>query len=439
MLMQVSKFGKRAALIGGVVAAALAVAPASAKDKIKVGVVSFLSGPAAGPFGVPGRNGAELMIDAINAGKVPAPYNTPGFAGAKLEPVIIDESGGGTKQVAEYRNLVEKQKVDAVVGYISSGSCLAIAPVAEELKKLTVAVTCGTPRLFEGNSWKYTFRTQANAVGDSIAAARYVTENFKDINGFTGINQNYAWGQDSWKFFRLAMKALAKDVPASENPQFPKIFAGQYGTELSTLALDKAKFVHSSFWDGDIEAFILQGLVRGFFKDKQFISVVGASAVDSLGKKFPEGTVLGTRGESGILVRDDKTKGELNTWFATEYEKRYGAPALGPSYQYAQGVLFLKIGMDKAAKAAGGFPTQDQIISAMEGITFQSIAGEVSMSQGKGHQAVHPVGYGITSWNSEKNVPEVKNVKFYGPSCIYPPEGTMSADWLEAGMPGAKC
>ena len=61
------------------------------------------------------------------------------------------------------------------------------------------------------------------------------------------------------------MKKLAADTKASDNPQFPKIFAGQYGTEISTLSLDPAKLVHTSFWGGDIEAFVLQALVRGFF------------------------------------------------------------------------------------------------------------------------------------------------------------------------------
>ena len=124
---------RTAALGAAMSAVALTGAQAGshAKESIKVGLVSFLSGPAAGPFGVPGKNGADLVIDAINNGTLPAPHNTKGFAGAMLDPVWTDEAGGGTKQVAEYRNLVEKQNVDMVVGYISSGSCMAIAPVAK--------------------------------------------------------------------------------------------------------------------------------------------------------------------------------------------------------------------------------------------------------------------------------------------------------------------
>ena len=67
-------------ILGLIAILALGAAPAMAADAptIKIGLVTFLSGGAAGPFGIPGRNGAELMIEAINAGKVPAPYNTKG-------------------------------------------------------------------------------------------------------------------------------------------------------------------------------------------------------------------------------------------------------------------------------------------------------------------------------------------------------------------------
>ena len=417
--------------------ATVAALPASAKEEIKVGIVTFLSGPAAGPFGVPGQQGAELVIEAINAGELPEPYNTPGFAGATLSPIFVDEAGGNTKQVAEYRNLVQKQGVDTVIGYISSGSCLSVAPVAEELKTLTIIPVCGSPRLFEDGGKDYVFRTTGHAVGDGVAAALYVRDMLGGDKPYTGINQNYAWGQDSYKFFDLAMKTINPESKASDNPQFPKIFAGQFGTEISTLSLDPAPLVHSSFWDGDMEAFVLQATVRGFFQQKIFVSTLGASAVDRLGKRFPEGVVMGTRGEYGLLVRELDTP--LNSWFVNHYKEKFGDYPLGPSYQYAQAILALKIAMDNAAKAEGGFPSQDQVIKAMNGLEWDSFGGRISMSLGDGHQAVHPVGYGITSWDSDKGEPVAKDVKFYPADCIMPPKGQTGLEWLEAGMPGSSC
>lgn len=433
------KFNLTKLAAAGVLAtsAVLAAMPVHAKDEIKVGIVTFMSGPAAGPFGVPGHQGAELVIEAINAGELPAPYNTAGFAGAKMEPLFVDEAGGNTKQVAEYRNLVQKQGVDAVIGYISSGSCLSVAPVAEELKTLTIIPVCGSPRLFEEGAKGYVFRTTGHAVGDGVAAALYVRDKLAEVDAYSGINQNYAWGQDSYKFFDLAMSTINPKVGSSDNPQFPKIFAGQFGTEISTLSLDPAPLVHSSFWDGDMEAFVLQASVRGFFEQKTLLSTLGASAVDRLGKRFPEGVIMGTRGEYGLLVREIDT--ELNSWFVDHYKEKFGEYPLGPSYQYAQAILALKIAMDKAAAESGAFPTQDQTIAKLKGLEWESFGGKISMALSDGHQAVHPVGYGVTGWNKETNEPSVSDVAFYPAECIMPPEGQTGLEWLEAGMPGNPC
>ncbi len=165
------------------VALMLAFSTAHAESKtFKLGIVTFLSGGAAGPFGIPANNAADLVISAINSGSLPAPpYNTPGVAGMSISTEIIDEAGGSTKQVSEYRNLVQRKGVDAVIGYISSGDCLAIAPVAEEMQTLTILFDCGTPRVFEEGSYKYVFRTGPTSTMDNVAAARYILDIKKKI------------------------------------------------------------------------------------------------------------------------------------------------------------------------------------------------------------------------------------------------------------------
>src|SRR5215831_18949707 len=163
---------------------------ANAQQTVKIGFVTFLSGPAAAPFGLPAKNAAELVVGDLNAGKVPAPYNKKGFGGLTIEPVIIDEAGSTTVQVTEYRNLVQKHNVDLVIGYVSSGNCLAVAPVAEELKKLTTFFDCGTPRIFEESEHTYVFRTSPHATMDNVAAALYVKDVKPGVKSIAGINQN---------------------------------------------------------------------------------------------------------------------------------------------------------------------------------------------------------------------------------------------------------
>ena len=103
----------------------------SENDKFRIGVITFLSGPASGPFGVPAKNAADLLVEAFNSGNIVPGYKSVGFAGKQVELVYVDEAGGPTKVVNEFRTLVNRQNVDMIIGVISSGDCLAVAPVAE--------------------------------------------------------------------------------------------------------------------------------------------------------------------------------------------------------------------------------------------------------------------------------------------------------------------
>jgi branched-chain amino acid transport system substrate-binding protein len=405
--------------------------PAAAADEkpIKIGVVTFLSGGPAGPFGVPARNGAEVLAEALNTGgKVPAPYTVKGFGGAPIELVFLDEAGGVTKQVTEFRNLVQRQNVDLVIGYISSGDAIAIPPVAEELKKLTIIFDAGTPRVFEDGSYKYVFRTGAHATMDNVAAAYYVMENRPKIKKIAGINQNYAWGQDSWNDFEAAMKTLNPGVQVAVS-QMPKLFAGQYGAEISSLISSNVDVVHSSFWGGDLEAFVLQAAPRGLFKKSTVVLTAGETAMFRLANQIPEGTVIGGRGPHGVFAPDN----ELNRWFRAAYQERYALPPTYPAYKMVQAILGVKAAYEKAQAAnAGKAPDQDQVIAALENLTYETPSGKVEMSLGKGHQAVQGTAYGTVKHVKGKFT--LANVKQYPAAKVNPPDGVKSEDWIKSGF-----
>ncbi len=295
-----------AALTAGLAGVSYAQQPAApAAPPVKIGIVTFLTGAAASPFGIPSRNSAEIMVEMLNAGKVPAPYNQVGLGGAKIESKFVDEAGSTANQVTEFRNLVQRDGVDAVVGYVSSGNCLAVVPVAEELKTLTVLFDCGTPRIFEEAQRKYVFRPTPHATMDNVAAARYILDKKKNLTAYSGINQNYAWGQDSWRDFVGAMKALAPKVTVDKE-LFPKLFAGEFGAEISALLTAKSQVIHTSFWNGDLEGFVFQSSARGLPGRQPLIMTAGESAIWRLGNKMPDGTIIGARGPHGLMARDSE-------------------------------------------------------------------------------------------------------------------------------------
>ncbi len=409
-------------------AAALAPPAASAQDAVKLGIVAFLSGPAAGPFGVPARNAAEIVIEQVNNGKAPKPYQEKGFGGAKIEPVVIDEAGSTTVQVTEFRNLAQRANVDLVIGYISSGNCLAIAPVAEELKKLTVFFDCGTPRIFEDAAYKYVFRTSPTATMDSVGAALYVQTLKPGLKTVAGLNQNYAWGQDSWGDFQAAIKQLFPKVEVSTS-QMPKLFAGQYGAEISALLTSSAEVIHTSFWGGDLEAFILQAAPRELMQQKTIVFTTGETAMYRLAKQIPDGTVIGARGPFGAFAPDN----EYNRWFAPAFKDRYGAPPNYASYQMAQAILGVKAAWEKAQAANGGKrPAIDQVIAALEHVEFTGPGGAVRMAIAKGHQAIMETAYGQTKLVNGQMT--VTNVKRYPAEQVNPPDGVKSVDWINSGF-----
>ncbi len=416
---------------------ALATTGAAAEEPapVKIGIVTFLTGPVAAPFGIPDHNAAELLVDSLNAGKVPAPYNQIGLGGAKIDAKFVDEVGSAADVVTQFRNLSERDHVDVVVGYVSSGNCLAVTPVAEELKQLTVLDICGTTRVFEEKPRHYVFRPNPHATMDNVAAAKYVLDKFKDVSVYSGINQNYAWGQDSWRDFRLAMKGL--DPKATVDKElFPKFLAGEYGAEISTLLTSNAQFIHSSFYDGDLEAFIYQASGRGLPQRIPLVLTTGESSLWRLGSKLPDGAIVGARGPHTFFAHESA----LNTWFHDAYVDRFKDQPIYPAYDFAQTLLGLKSAWEKAqAKKGGARPTTEEVIAAFEGNSFPTPSTTVQMALGNGHQGITDTAIGTYKFDKTANKPEMIDVRRYPAACVNPPADVNSIAWLEGGMKGAKC
>lgn len=421
----------------GVMAGAMQ-AQAADGDTFKIGVITFLSGQAAESFGVPAWNGGKLLIDMLNkGGSMPAPYDKVGFGGMQIEVVLVDEAGGATKQVQEFRNLIQREEVDAVVGYVSSGDCLAIPPVADELKAFTILYDCGTPRVFEEGKYDYVFRTAAHAAMDNVSLARYIKSRGLKVDSFAGINQNYAWGQDSWADFEASMGQLQPEATVKTS-LFPKFGAGQYGTEVSALLRQKPSLVHSSLWGGDLQAFILQSSARKLHERSMIALSAGDHVMPQLGKKMPDGIILGARGVNGLSAK--ALGGELTDTLWAAYEKAYEVFPVQAPFRMWQGLLGLKSAVEKAMVANGGKkPDSAQLAAAMKGLSWQAPSGQITMALADGHQAIQPNAIGRTKWDEAKKQMTLVDIEYYAAECVNPPAGQKAVDWIKAGFPGAVC
>lgn len=122
-------------------------------EPIKIGWFGALTGDWA-LWGEASRNGTQFTIDMINeAGGV--------LGGRMLELVAYDNKSDQLESVNVVRRLITEDGVVAVIGTNSSGSNIAVAPIAEENQVPVIATYATNPRVTqpeEGVLMKYTYR-----------------------------------------------------------------------------------------------------------------------------------------------------------------------------------------------------------------------------------------------------------------------------------------
>src|SRR6188474_560121 len=126
----------RKSLVGLLSAAALVVGmtQAGAQDTIKIGLVMTLSGQFA-DAGIQMRNGVQTYMKQFG--------ETVG--GKKIE-LIVKDSGGMAPDVAKRlaQELIVRDKVDILAGFVLTPNALAACAVSEEAKKLMVIMNAAT-------------------------------------------------------------------------------------------------------------------------------------------------------------------------------------------------------------------------------------------------------------------------------------------------------
>lgn len=355
---------------------------AQAQDKpaeLKIGITTFTSG-AASVFGVPAKAAAELLIDEMNA--------KGGIGGVKVAATYIDEGIGGDKLLSEYRRLVQEQGVRTMLSAISSGNCNIVAPVAEDLKVLNVMWDCGTEKVLEDKRYKYVVRTQANATTEMVATVLYLLKTKPNFSTIAVVNQDYAWGRDSWEIFLNTLKAFKPDVKVVAE-MFPKLGASDFSTEISRLQALRPDVILNTSWGGDLDTFVRQAAQRGLFtQGATMVLPLAESSLERLGATMPEGVIVGGRGDHYFLHPETKDE-PAHKDFVAKFRAKTGAYPIYPTYHMAQALVGLKTGYESAIKANGGkWPSSEQVADAMRKMEFKAYGRTVTMREdGQGLEA----------------------------------------------------
>ncbi|MCC7284014.1 MAG: ABC transporter substrate-binding protein [Acetobacteraceae bacterium] len=401
--------------------------PARAQGKpaeLKVGMATFLSGGAS-VFGVPGRNAAELFIERIN--------RAGGIGGVPVRLIVIDEAPGVDHLVGEIRRLVQSERVDALLTAISSGSCLACAPLNEELGVPTLLWDCGTQRIFEERSYKFVARSQANATPEVLSALLYTLKQKPDFRTIAVINQDYAWGRDSWEIWRTAMEVLKPGVRVVAE-LFPRLGATDFSTEITRLQALRPDIVFSTSWGGDLDTLIRQAAERRLFERSTFVLALAESSLERVGRTLPAGVIIGARGDHWYLHPTAKDTPAMKE-FVAEYKAKTGQVPIYPTFHAQQAVSALKTAYDKAIAANGGnWPSPAQVAAAFKGLEFQTLTSGTMKIREDG-QGLEPQLIGTTLHHDSIPHAVMTDMIIVPPELVTTPAGQKSVDWLKTLKP----
>ena len=139
---------------------ALVASPALAAGEppVKVGALLSVTGPASF-LGAPEARTLEMLVEEANA--------KGGVAGRKIELLLRDTGGSPEKALSLAKQLIDEEKVFAVIGPSTSGETMAVKPVAEESG--TLLLSCAAAEAIVNPLARWVFKTPQK---DSHAVVR---------------------------------------------------------------------------------------------------------------------------------------------------------------------------------------------------------------------------------------------------------------------------
>lgn len=405
--------------LGAVAAHAQAPKP----GELKVGITTFLTGPAS-VFGLPAKAAAEMIIEDINA--------KGGIGGVKVVPMFIDEGVGGDRMLSEYRRLVQEQGVRVMLASISSGSCNILAPVAEDLKVVNIMYDCSAQRILEDRRYQYVVRSHGNTTSEHLSSVLYLLRTKPDFKTIAVVNQDYAHGRDSWEMFITALKVFKPDVKVVAE-LFPKFGATDFSTEVSRLQALRPDVVLSTSWGGDLDTFIRQAAQRGLLRNSTFMLSLGESSLERLGNTLPEGVIIGARGDHYFLHPQFKDDPQFQS-FVKRFKERTGKYPIYPVFHMAQALSALQAGYDIALKQNGGaWPTDEQLAAALHGSDSAGLTNKVLIREDG--QGMEWQLWGVTKKDPAYNFPVLDRMAMYPPELVTAPVGQSSLEWVQSLKP----
>ncbi len=342
--------------LGGIAAAALAVGAANAQDTVKIGVVLTLSGQFA-DAGIQMDNGIKTYMKQFG--------DTVG--GKKIE-IIRKDVGGVAPDLAKRlaQELVVRDKVDILAGWVLTPNALAASDVSAQAKKFMVIMNAATSIITTKSP--YSVRTSVTLPQVAETFGTWAAKKGGVKKSYTMVT-DYGPGHDFEGGFTRAFKEAGGEIVGSV--RFPVA-------------------------NPDFSAFIQRA--KDLNPESIMIFVPGGAQPAALGKAFAERGVdpsktkilgsgettaeqaLKSMGDAGIGIitawhYDYKSDNPRNVAFVKLFNEMHGR---NPDF-FSIGGYDGMHAIYESLKKAGGKTDGDSLITAAKGLKWESPRGPMSI------------------------------------------------------------
>lgn len=324
-----------------------AMSPALAQEKIKLGVVVTLSGPAAA-LGQQVRDGFALAVKDLG-GKM---------GGRDVEVIVADDELKPDAAVTKVKGLLERDKVDFVVGPIFSNILQAIHRPITESKTFLISPNAG-PSTFAGKDCSPFFyvtsyqNDQVHEILGKVAQDRGYKRMYLMV-------PNYQAGKDSVAGFKLDYKG--EIVEESYMP----LNTLDFQPELSKISSHKPDALFT-FMPGGLGVNLVKQYRQAGLADT--IPVLSAFTVDESTLPAQQDAAVGMFGGANWAPNLDNPQ---NRKFVAAYEAAYNSVPGTYAFQAYDAAMLI----DSAIKAVkGDLSNKEAVAAALKKADFTSLRG----------------------------------------------------------------
>jgi len=288
--------------------------------------------------------------------------NTFKIDDCEIQVFVRDDGSNAENTATVARELIDVQKVNILVGTVSSGATATLQGIALESKIPLIVAPAAANDITGVNFNEYTFRTSRNNYQDAMNECIALTKQYKS---FVQIAPDYAFGRGSAAAFRDACSLSGATFVVDD------IFAPLDTTDFTPYMEQIA--------NSGAEAYIVTWAGSGFVSLMQAATDQGVTEKMSLGATFIDNVLMPTffanavGTTAGILYHYSAPNNPANDFLKAQDKARYGVmPDLFDADGMNAAIMVVEV-----IKATNGDVNGDVLKAAMEGMTFEGPKGTV--------------------------------------------------------------